>query len=149
MAIRIINRQKKIKLDLRKARRSLLRILRELDCSGREINVLFTDDAGIREMNRDYLGRDKPTNVISFSGDREDTCPESEIILGDIVISAETALRDATKGGLSLEHEIDFLMIHGVLHLFGFDHVQSRKEARKMAAKERELFKLLYGFEIN
>jgi len=122
--------------------------LRELDCSNREINVLFTDDAGIRVMNRDYLGRDKPTNVISFAGDREDPYPGSEIILGDIAISTETALRDAEKEGLSLEHEIDFLMIHGVLHLLGFDHVQSQKEAREMAVKERELFYLLHGFEI-
>ena len=149
MTIRIINRQKKIKLDLRRARRSLLSILKELNCADREINILFTDDAGIRDMNRDYLGRDKPTNVISFSAGTEgDLCPESEIILGDIAISAETALRDATKGGLALEHEIDFLMIHGVLHLLGFDHVQSRKEAREMAGKERELFYLLHGFEI-
>ncbi len=148
MAIRIINRQKKIRFDRKRVRRSLLRILRELDCSDREITILLTDDAGIREVNRRYLKRDRPTNVISFSAAEEPSFGGTEPLLGDIVISVETALRDGQAGGLSLEDEIDFLMIHGVLHLLGFDHVRSRLQARKMAAKERELFKALHGFEL-
>ncbi len=148
MAIRTINRQKKIRFDRKRARRSLLSILSELDCSDREITILFTDDSGIREINRSYLGKDRPTNVISFSAMEGPSSGETEHLLGDIVISAETALRDGKAGGLSLEDEIDFLMIHGVLHLLGFDHVKSQTRARKMAEKEKELFKLLHGFEV-
>jgi len=147
MAIRIINRQKKIKLNLKRIRHSLVNILRELECSERELNILFTDDPGIQVMNHQYLGKDKPTNVISFSGN-DGVFHESENILGDIVISVETALKDGIKGGLSIDHEIDYLMIHGILHLLGYDHVTTRIEARRMAAKERELFYILNGFKV-
>jgi probable rRNA maturation factor len=151
MAIRIINRQKKIKLDTKRVRRSALKLLKELDCRDREVNILFTDDAGIREFNLNYLGKDKPTNVISFAMSEGEPCITGSCeheVLGDIVISVETAERDGKKTGLALEHEIDFLMIHGILHLLGFDHVGSRAKAEKMATKEKELFFHLNGFEI-
>jgi len=147
MAIRIINRQKRIKLDSKRARQSLLRVMKLMNCSECELNVLFTDNAGIQEFNLKYLGKNKSTNVLSFSLDEGGHSEENS--LGDIVISVETALRDAEKGNLSLEHEIDFLMIHGVLHLLGYDHIASRSEARKMSLKQKELFKILNGFSID
>ena len=67
---------------------------------------------------------------------------------GDIVISVETALRDSEAGGLTLEQELDFLMIHGILHLLGYDHVKSKIEAARMRKKEKELFYFLNGFHI-
>jgi probable rRNA maturation factor len=118
-----------------------------MNCSECELNVLFTDNAGIQEFNLKYLGKNKPTNVLSFSLNEGGYSEENS--LGDIVISVETALRDAEKGNLSLEHEIDFLMIHGVLHLLGYDHIASRSEARKMSLKQKELFKILNGFSID
>ena len=150
MAIQIINRQKKFTIDTRRLRRSALRILKALGCSNQELNILLTDDPGIQEINRQYLGRDKTTNVISFAMAEGDACGISDApILGDIVISVETALRDGIRGSLSLDHEIDFLLIHGMLHLLGFDHIGSRKKAREMKAKEHELFEILNGFEIS
>ncbi len=149
MALQIINRQKKIKTDLRRFRRSVRLIMKELDCADRELNILLTDDAGIQVVNRDYLGKDRPTNVISFAMTEGDTHVAGEdAILGDIVISVETASCDAEKGDLTFEQELDFLMIHGLLHLIGYDHIGSRSEARKMSIKQKDLFENLHGFRI-
>ena len=123
--------------------------MKSLNVFDRDLAILLTDDAGIQVVNRQYLGKDKPTNVISFAMSEGEPCgTEEENILGDVVISVETALRDSEQGGLALEHEIDFLIIHGVLHLVGFDHVHSKTRAKEMAQKERELFYLLNGFEL-
>lgn len=140
MAILIENRQRRIKIDLRRVRRVLNKILKTLNCEDKEISLLFVDDEGIRDINRRFLNRDHPTNVISFSmweGEFGDINPH---ILGDIVISVETALRDAGK----LDDELDFLMIHGLLHLLGYNHEDtSEDEARRMEDKEKELFLIL------
>lgn len=98
----------------------------------------------IREVNRDYLGKDRPTNVISFAmqeGEGQGIQPD---LLGDVLISAETAARDALEAQSSFEGELYFLLLHGVLHLLGFDHERgSKQDAQLMEAKERELFALL------
>jgi probable rRNA maturation factor len=102
------------------------------------------DDAEIQIVNRDYLQRDKPTNVISFAmreGEGSDLQPQ---MLGDVVISAETAARDAAEAGVSFESELIFLLLHGVLHLLGYDHERGGVEdAERMEAREREIFSLL------
>ncbi|MFZ1036419.1 MAG: rRNA maturation RNase YbeY, partial [Smithella sp.] len=88
-----------------------------------------------------YLGRDKATNVLSFSlreGEYGDINPQ---ILGDIIISAQTAQRDALHGKLTIGQEIDFLIIHGILHLLGYNHENTtKKETNRMREKEKELF---------
>jgi probable rRNA maturation factor len=141
MSIYVENRQKQQKLDLRRLRARIERILAELACSQADVSVIFVSDAEIRDFNRKYLGRDSATNVISFSmreGEFSDVNPS---LLGDIVISLDTALRDAEREGLSLEDELDYLLIHGVLHLLGYDHERSGKEAaREMEKRQDELF---------
>lgn len=102
---------------------------------------MVTDDAGIRELNRDWLGKDRPTNVISFAMQEGEGAGVQADLLGDVVISAETAARDAAEAGLPVEHELYFLLLHGILHLLGYDHERgSAAEARRMEARERELF---------
>ena len=100
-------------------------------------------------MNRDFLGRDYSTNVMAFSlseGLFGDINPH---VLGDIVISVETAMRDARQGGITLDDELDFLMIHGLLHLLNFKHENSSpKEAITMKNKEQETFLALKGYVI-
>jgi len=100
-------------------------------------------------MNRDYLGRDYPTNVMAFSlseGLFGDINPQ---MLGDIVISAETAMRDARQGGITLDDELAFLMIHGLLHLLNFNHEDSSpEEAITMKNKEQKIFLALKGYVI-
>jgi len=99
------------------------------------------DNEEIQELNRLYLGRDYPTNVISFAmseGDYGDVNPQ---LLGDIIISVEKASSEGESSGASLKESLDFLMIHGLLHLLGYDHESGDKEeARRMEEKENELF---------
>jgi probable rRNA maturation factor len=149
MNIHIENRQKAIKLDLRRIRRIVHKLKKILNCSDQEISLLFVDAEQIREINRQYLNRDHPTNVISFplrDGDYGNINPQ---VLGDIVICAERALRDAAAGDLSLNDEIDFLVIHGLLHLLGYNHGGgNKKDAIKMRDKENEIFFMLNGYEL-
>jgi len=110
-----------------------------LDCPDGELSILLVDNRRIRELNREYRGRDAPTNVLSFSM-REGDFPEiSPRILGDVVISTETAEAEAEKAGIGMEQHMIWLLIHGVLHLFGFDHEKSQKDAADMEARTAHL----------
>lgn len=145
MKIRIENNQNKFRIENNKIRGTVSRIFRLLDCADSEISISFTDDEGIKELNKQYLGRDKATNVLSFSlreGEYGDINP---LLLGDIVISVDTAQKDALKGRLTFEQEIDFLLIHGILHLSGYNHENtSAEEAAEMERKEKEIFNKIY-----
>ena len=141
MKIQIKNSQTEIKIDRRKIRSTVQQILKILDCGDKEVSISFVDDETIRQLNKQYLARDRATNVISFSlleGECGNINPQ---ILGDIIISVQTAQRDAVKGKLSIELEIDFLLIHGILHLLGYNHENTTKEeTARMKKKEKELF---------
>lgn len=108
-----------------------------------ELSILFTDDRDISILNKKYLRRDGPTNIIAFPM----ISPEDEIdysgMLGDIVISVDTARREAMEQDVPLRAVIYRLLIHGVLHLMGYDHEKSSVEAEKMEVEERRLFKLI------
>ena len=98
MKIQIENNQNKIKIDKRKIRGTVFKILKILDCADKEISISFVDDENIKQLNKQYLGKNKATNVLSFSlreGEYGDINPQ---ILGDIVISVETAQKDAGNG---------------------------------------------------
>ena len=140
MPILIKNQQDKVKIDLQRTRRALQKILELLEIEDKEASILFSDDEGIRKINRDYLGRDRPTNVISFSMSEGEFGDVNPSILGDIIISAETARRDADNHNIPFEDEIDFLLIHGMLHLLGYDHETTESDAETMKEKEREIF---------
>jgi len=120
------------------------RILSASGCPEGRLSILLTDDAGIRELNRTWLGKDRPTNVISFPMQEGEGSGVQADLLGDVVISLETAARDAAAADVKVEHELYFLLLHGILHLLGYDHERgSAAEARRMAARERELFALI------
>ena len=98
----------------------------------------------IRDINRDYLGKDRPTNVISFAMQEGEGGGIQPDLLGDVVISAETAARDAHEADSTFDAELYFLLLHGILHLLGYDHERGTKaEAKRMEAREREVFTLL------
>jgi probable rRNA maturation factor len=111
-----------------------------------EISIVIVDDEEITRLNRRYFHRRRPTNVIAFpmaAGNPAAIHPE---ILGDVVISAETAKCQAMAVGGEPEEEVLFLMIHGLLHLAGYNHEGPPGERRKMEAKERELYNRVRGF---
>lgn len=150
MTVSLRNKQKKAKIDTPRLRRGLKRLLKKLQRENGEVSVLIVDDEQIQAINRDYLHRDRPTNVISFAmteGVGGDIHPD---LLGDIIISAETAARDAAAGGLKLMDEMEFLLIHGLLHLLGYDHENtSQEEDQRMKIKEQELFFLLRHYPVD
>ncbi len=144
MRIQIENCQRKKKILKRPLRKIAQRILNVSGYPRGELSILILDNAGIQEINRDYLQRDRPTNVISFAmqeGEGGELTPQ---LLGDVVISAERAASDAAEAGIPFEHELVFLLLHGILHLLGYDHERgSEAEALEMEAREREVFTLL------
>ena len=145
--ILIEDRQKKINIDFRHIRRAMKQILKYLDCENKEISLLFVDNNDIREINNRYLNRDYPTNVISFSLTEGEFGNINPNVLGDVVISVETAQIDAAEAGIELNNELDFLMIHGILHLLDYDHENtSEDEIQKMEKKEQDLFIMLKGY---
>lgn len=149
MNTHIENQQKKVKLDLRRIHRAVHKLKKALECADQEISLLFVDNEQIRKMNRQYLNRDHATNVISFPLKEGAYGHINPQVLGDIVISVERAFQDAVAGDLSLDDEIDFLMIHGLLHLLGYNHEgRNEDEAKKMKEKENAVFFLLNGYEL-
>lgn len=118
-----------------------------------EVSVTFTDNEGIRELNKKFRQIDKPTDVLSFplfdfEGDCEEP-PIDEIIsnLGDIVISLERAKEQAEEFGHSFKREVAFLTVHSMLHLLGYDHERSEEEDREMRAKQSEIMRIM-GLEV-
>ena len=105
-----------------------------------EISILLVDDAQIQDLNRRYLGRDKPTNVLAFSMREGEFSTLHPQLLGDVVISVETARRQSNRFRLNSMEMTTLLMVHGILHLLGYEHEGTRKGAREMAIKQKELF---------
>jgi len=104
-----------------------------------EVSVVFVDDAYIQGLNQQYRGIDAPTDVLSFAMQEGEPFPEEgELILGDVVISLETARRQASEYGHSLAREVAYLAVHGVLHLLGYDH-GGEDDRRVMRNKEEEI----------
>ena len=94
-----------------------------------ELTIVLTDDTRLRELNRDYLGMDAPTDVLSFPASETD--PETGAhYLGDILVSVARARAQAEAAGHPLESELQLLVVHGVLHLLGYDHAQAEEKAR-------------------
>ncbi|MFZ2950050.1 MAG: rRNA maturation RNase YbeY [Desulfuromonadaceae bacterium] len=121
------------------------RILSALGCpDGTELSVSVVGDRSIRIINREYLAKDRPTNVISFSLQEGECVGGDPHALGDVIISADTAAREAEEGGMAFFERLSFLLLHGILHLCGYDHERSGEaEAQKMQQKEQQLFRIL------
>ena len=119
-----------------------------------EINVLVTDDAGIRAINKAYRDIDRATDVLSFPMNEltpgafdPDACEwdyeTDRAMLGDMVISMERCAELAETYGHSFAHEVSYLTVHSVLHLLGYDHVDEGEDKRRMRAREKEIMRLL------
>ena len=111
-----------------------------------EVSVTFCDNAYIRELNRDYRGKDKATDVLSFPQFDEGAFPldtEDVIPLGDIVISLERAKEQARELGNTYTREVAFLAIHSTLHLVGYDHERSPEDDEDMCARQKDIIAIL------
>jgi probable rRNA maturation factor len=143
MEVQIGNRQSIHRISKKKIRQTASVILNALGYPDAELSILIVDDQQIAQLNRQYLNREGPTNVIAFSmrqGQFSDIAPN---LLGDVVISADNAHREAQNAGISMQTRFNQLLIHGTLHLLGYDHENTEAEARKMEEKNNELLKLL------
>ena len=127
-----------------------------------EMSVSLVSDEEIQELNRDYRGKDKPTDVLSFAqmdGEEMFLPPDMPMPLGDIIISVQTAQKQAENGCLprlasvvadrswGIQEEISFLMLHGLLHLLGYDHEDSDEEAEEMEGLELKLLPIMMSWE--
>lgn len=125
-------------------------IVRRYDLSDNtEVSITLVSDEEIRGLNRDYRGKDYPTDVLSFSFDEAGDAGDIPFIdprgihaLGDIIISLERAVAQAQEYGHSLEREVGFLTVHGMLHLLGFDHDTVEKE-KEMRTREEMILRQL------
>ena len=143
----IENRQKEVKIPT--GLRMLIRrccqavLVMEQFPHDAEVSVSFVSNAEIRNLNRIYRKKDSVTDVLSFplgvDGKYDISKETGCALLGDVVISLETAMRQADLYGHSLEREIGFLTVHSMLHLLGYDHETSPLEARKMREKEEQV----------
>lgn len=125
-------------------------VTKHLDDNYYEVSILLTDDAEIHELNRQYRDVDSPTDVLSFALMTDDDATdlyEDKVegepeLLGDIIISAPTALRQSEEYGHSFERELAYLTVHGMLHLLGFDHMSDSDKAAMRAEEEAILEEL-------
>lgn len=142
--IEVINRQRLRAVDRSGAARLSRAVLDRIGRSDAVLTITFIRDHAMRRLNRDFRGIDKPTDVLSFAYHEGEETPvnyETQHI-GDVVISVETAAAYARELGLSFDREIEHLVIHGALHLAGYDHETDNGEMNKL---ERKLRKELLG----
>ncbi len=152
----LVRRAVALKCEVSSARRYMRAVnadaralLKLLSLDNYELSLVLTGDSPMRELNRAFRGKDSATDVLSFpqldncaATRREHHAADCEVMpaaLGDVVISVDTALRQAERLGVTPESRLRTLLIHGVLHLLGYDHEKSRTDARRMFAREREL----------
>jgi probable rRNA maturation factor len=115
-----------------------------LECDGAALSIVFTDDKEICKLNSDFRGKPKPTDVLSFPQEQSRSRRRKSEILGDVVISVQTARRQAREYATTLRDELLRLIIHGVLHLVGYEHESvSKAERLKMERLEARLLELL------
>jgi probable rRNA maturation factor len=141
----IKNQQKIIPVEKKRIRKLAKRILSFLDIPNHELSILLLDNKGITKINKKYLRKNRSTNVISFSLNEGKFGNINPQVLGDVVISVEKAQEQAGINGTILDEEISFLLIHGILHLVGYDHEKKGSEREKMRKKEKEVYRLIAG----
>jgi probable rRNA maturation factor len=141
--ISVSNRQQSVKLSGTRVKRKARRVLLEMGFVKAELSLAFVDDGEMRLLNATYRRVNKATDVLAFAMSEGRFGAINPHVLGDVVISAETAAFRAKQDGRKLDDELDALLVHGILHLIGYDHERSPADARIMRAKERSLRHLL------
>jgi probable rRNA maturation factor len=141
MPVYLTNATRNAGLDGKRLKRTVETLLAAVGEKGSSVSLTLVRDPAIRAINREHRGKDAPTDVLSFPllDDPREASPEgTERLLGDIVVSVDTAARQAADYDATVAAEVDRLLIHGVLHLMGHDHMEPEERAR-MEAEERRL----------
>ena len=147
MEILIEDRQNRHRIDHEKIVKKAEIILDALRLPEGELSILIVSDPEMAELNKTYLHRSGPTNVIAFpmhEGPFSDVTPN---LLGDVAICLDAAAREAQNAAVTMEARFDQLLVHGILHLLGFDHETTSEEAEAMRIKEEQLLGLLQSEE--
>ncbi len=118
-------------------------ILNALDKTQAELSILIADDLKIAELNKRYLNREGPTNVIAFPMQAGEFAQVNPYLLGDVVISADTAAKEGETAGIGTAMRFRQLLVHGILHLCDYDHEESEHEALRMEKKADSLLKAI------
>jgi rRNA maturation RNase YbeY len=145
----IKNRIKKIAVDQKKLHADAQKVLSLLGYTDFDLGILLTNNKTIRFYNREYRHKDKPTDVLSFpyhtelkAGERINVKTEEDKNLGDLIISLEYVVADAPKWGHTFEQRMQVLLVHGMCHLLGYDHIKD-EDYKVMHALEKKLLKQL------
>lgn len=141
MGVDVARRGAGRKVSTRAASKTAAKILELLQHSDAELSVALVGDKEIRELNAEFRGKNEPTDVLAFPAAGRP--PAEMAVLGDVVISVERARRQARERKKTFEDEIVTLLIHGVLHLLGYDHERSRRDAKIMAGMEKKIHRIL------
>lgn len=143
MATEVVNRQRLTRIDVQRIATLSDATLGAVGRAGTSLSVVFVRDRAIRQLNRKYRNQDRTTDVLSFaSGDALAGAEPGSFIgeanfLGDVVVSVDTARKQAREAGHSINRELDELVMHGVLHLCGFDHETDSGEMNRLELKLR------------
>jgi rRNA maturation RNase YbeY len=147
--ITLIVRQRTIAINKEQLVADAQKLLEVLKYGEFDLSILITNNPGIRKYNAVYRGKDKPTDVLSFpyysevvAGKRIRVSKDQEKNLGDLIFSAEYLVKEAEKYQVSFDERMRVLLVHGVCHLLGYDHIEDA-DYRRMRAKEAYLLKLL------
>jgi len=128
--VEVVNRQRRLQLDTEAWSNFATKALNAIGKSESSATIAFVSDKHIRELNRQFRGIDKATDVLSFPA-------EEELNLGDVAVSVETAATQARDNGVTLDHEIAQLILHGLLHLSGYDHETDNGQMNRLELKLR------------
>ncbi len=146
MPVHIQSQVRRVRFDQAHLDRLARAILSDVGEASAELGIMFVGDQRMRGLNRKYRGKDRTTDVLAFAM-REAFTPHASRLtpdmLGDVVIAVPTAARQAKQGQRSLDEELTVLLIHGILHLCGYDHERSENEARRMHRRERMILRSL------
>jgi probable rRNA maturation factor len=147
VAIEVVNRQRLVRVDREAVASVASATLESVGRAGASLTVAFVRDRRIRDLNRDYRGKDRATDVLSFptddgraghaGGEFNGVDPHSTGHIGDVIISTDAALRQAQEAGHSLAREVSELVIHGTLHLCRYDHEADRGEMNRLELRLR------------
>ena len=135
--VEVVNRQRRLPVEVGRWRAFAERALKVVPAEGAGVTVAFISDRAMRELNRRWRGKRGTTDVLSFPAGQDEFEKSEGASLGDVVISVEQAARQAGEHGLSFENEVEQLILHGLLHLCGYDHERDDGEMNRLELRLR------------